>query len=123
MNLAPSGRPVSAILDDAVSGRRISAGDAHTLLVEGDLLDLGLAADAVRNADLVILCTPVGAYGPVMADIRQALMPGAILSDVGSVKGYVQKLLAPLVPQGVHLIPAHPIAGTEHSGPAAGFAD
>ena len=96
-------------------------------LAEAEALGLGdiytlEAADAVRNADLVILCTPVGAYGPVMADIRQALMPGAILSDVGSVKGYVQKLLAPLVPRGVHLIPAHPIAGTEHSGPAAGFA-
>ena len=49
MELNPSGRPVSAILDDAVQGRRISAGDAHTLLLEGDLLDLGLAANDVRN--------------------------------------------------------------------------
>src|SRR6185437_3948818 len=75
-------------------------------LAEAEALGLGdiytlEAAGAVRNADLVILCTPVGAYGPVMADIREALMPGAILSDVGSVKGYVQKLLAPLVPRGV----------------------
>ncbi|MEZ5331246.1 MAG: CofH family radical SAM protein [Thermoanaerobaculia bacterium] len=49
MDLAPSGRPVDAVLDDAVAGRRLSVGDAHTLLLEGDLIDLGLAADAVRN--------------------------------------------------------------------------
>jgi cyclohexadieny/prephenate dehydrogenase len=97
-------------------------------LAEAEALGLGdvytlKAADAVRNADLVILCTPVGAYGPVMQEIAGALTPGAILSDVGSVKGFVQRTLGPMVPEGVHFIPAHPIAGTEHSGPAAGFAE
>ena len=81
------------------------------------------AAEAVRGADLVILCTPVGAYEAVIAEIAGSLAPGAILSDVGSVKAYVHKVVGPHVPQGVHFIPAHPIAGTEHSGPAAGFAE
>ena len=88
----------------------------------GDIYTLD-AAEAVRGADLVILCTPVGAYEQVMAAIGGALMPGAILSDVGSVKEFVHRVMAPHVPKGVHLIPAHPIAGTEHSGPAAGFAE
>ena len=78
-------------------------------------------AEAVRDADLVILCVPVGAYAAVMADIAPALKPGAILSDVGSVKGQVVKVVEPFLPAGVHFIPGHPIAGTEHSGPAAGF--
>lgn len=86
----------------------------------GDIYTLD-AAEAVKGADLVILCTPVGAYGDVMAAIAGALEPGAILSDVGSVKQYVRKIVGPLVPAGVHFIPAHPIAGTEHSGPSAGF--
>ena len=88
----------------------------------GDIYTLD-AAEAVRGADLVILCTPVGAYEQVMASIGGALLPGAILSDVGSVKEFVHRVMAPHVPKGVHLIPAHPIAGTEHSGPAAGFAE
>lgn len=97
-------------------------------LAEAEALGLGDsytidAAEAVAGADLVILCTPVGAYGPVMQQIGAALMPGAILSDVGSVKGHVHRVVGPLVPAGVHFIPAHPIAGTEHSGPAAGFAE
>ncbi len=79
------------------------------------------AAEAVRGADLVILCTPVGAYGAVMESIKDALAPGAILSDVGSVKQHVVKVIEPLLPAGVHFVPAHPIAGTEHSGPSAGF--
>ncbi|MBK8084042.1 MAG: prephenate/arogenate dehydrogenase family protein [Devosia sp.] len=78
-------------------------------------------AEAVRDADLVILCVPIGAYAAVMADIGPALKPGAILSDVGSVKGHVVKVVEPHVPAGVHFIPGHPIAGTEHSGPSAGF--
>jgi cyclohexadieny/prephenate dehydrogenase len=76
---------------------------------------------AVQDADLVILCTPVGAYKSVAEAIAKHLKAGAILSDVGSVKGAVVRDVGPLVPAGVHFIPAHPIAGTEFSGPEAGF--
>ena len=78
-------------------------------------------ADAVRGADAVILCVPVGAYAGVMARIAPHLMPGAILSDVGSTKGSVIRDVTPLLPAGVHLVPAHPMAGTEYSGPDSGF--
>ena len=81
------------------------------------------AAEAATGADLVILCVPVGAFGAVMEEIRSALKPGAILTDVGSVKRSVIEQLAPMVPDGVDLVPAHPLAGTEHSGPEAGFAE
>ncbi|MDX2201155.1 MAG: prephenate/arogenate dehydrogenase family protein [Hyphomicrobiaceae bacterium] len=79
------------------------------------------AAEAVRGADLVILCTPVGVYGPIARDIGPHLAKGAILTDVGSVKGAVVRDVGPCVPPGVHFIPGHPIAGTEHSGPESGF--
>ena len=81
------------------------------------------ASEAVRDADLVIVSVPVGASGEVAAQIAGALKPGAILTDVGSTKGSVVAQMAPYVPKGVHFIPGHPIAGTEHSGPDAGFAD
>ena len=80
------------------------------------------AAAAVRDADLVILCVPVGACGSVAQEIASALNPGAILSDVGSVKGSVVDAVSPHLPEGVHFVPAHPVAGTENSGPDAGFA-
>ena len=80
------------------------------------------AAAAVEGADLVILCTPVGAMGPVVAEIAPHLAPGATLTDVGSVKRAVIEAIAPLLPEGVRFVPGHPLAGTEHSGPAAGFA-
>ena len=80
------------------------------------------AAEAVRDADLVVLCVPVGAMGAVMEEIAPALKPGCTLSDVGSVKKAVIEAVAPHVPDGVHFVPAHPLAGTEHSGPRAGFA-
>jgi cyclohexadieny/prephenate dehydrogenase len=79
--------------------------------------------DAVKDADLVILCIPVGACGPVAQEIAPHLKPGAIISDVGSVKGAVVRDMAPHLPAGVHFIPAHPVAGTEHSGPDSGFAE
>jgi cyclohexadieny/prephenate dehydrogenase len=79
------------------------------------------AARAVSGADAVILCVPVGAYAGVMAQISPHLAPGCILSDVGSTKGSVIRDLAPMLPIGVTLVPAHPMAGTEHSGPEAGF--
>jgi cyclohexadieny/prephenate dehydrogenase len=80
------------------------------------------AADAVRNADLVIMCTPVGACGAVAQEIGPHLKRGATLTDVGSVKGSIVRDCGPFIPEGVHFIPGHPIAGTEHSGPEAGFA-
>ena len=80
------------------------------------------AAAAVEGADLVVLCVPVGAMGDVMAEIGPALKPGATLSDVGSVKKAVIEAVSPHVPAGVQFVPAHPLAGTEHSGPRAGFA-
>jgi cyclohexadieny/prephenate dehydrogenase len=79
------------------------------------------AADAVRGADLVILCVPVGAIGEAAAEVAGALAPGAVVSDVGSSKRTVAEALAAALP-GVAVIPAHPVAGTEHSGPDAGFA-
>jgi cyclohexadieny/prephenate dehydrogenase len=79
--------------------------------------------EAVRDADLVILCIPVGACGAVTAEIGPHLKPGAIVSDVGSVKGAVVREMAPHIPAGVHFVPAHPVAGTEHSGPDSGFAE
>jgi cyclohexadieny/prephenate dehydrogenase len=80
-------------------------------------------AEAVKDADLVILCIPVGACGPVAQEIADHLKPGAIVSDVGSVKGAVVRDMAPYLPDGVHFVPAHPVAGTEHSGPDSGFAE
>ncbi len=91
--------------------------------------ELGLAdrvvesnAAAVAGADLVILCIPVGACGAVAAEIAPHLAPGATVSDVGSVKGTIVRDVAPHLPPSVHFVPAHPVAGTEHSGPDAGFA-
>ena len=102
---------------DASDAVRARAGDL-------DFVDtvMGTAQDAVTEADLVILATPVGAYKSLAEIIAPHLKSGAILSDVGSVKGAVVRDVSPLVPKGVHFIPAHPIAGTEFSGPDAGFA-
>jgi cyclohexadieny/prephenate dehydrogenase len=80
-------------------------------------------AEAAKGADLVILCIPVGACGAVAQEIASHLKPGAIVSDVGSVKGAVVREMAPYLPAGVHFVPAHPVAGTEHSGPDSGFAE
>ena len=80
-------------------------------------------SEAVKDADLVIVSIPVGASGAVAKDIGPHLKQGAILSDVGSVKGSVVRDMGPYVPKGVHFIPAHPVAGTENSGPDAGFAE
>ena len=78
---------------------------------------------AVEGADCVILCVPVGVYADVMRVIGPHLKPGAIVTDVGSTKASVVRDVSPLLPPGVHLVPAHPMAGTEHSGPDAGFAE
>ncbi|MCR9126676.1 MAG: prephenate/arogenate dehydrogenase family protein [Rhodobacteraceae bacterium] len=79
-------------------------------------------ADAVREADLVVLCVPVGAMGAVAAEIAPHLKPGATVTDVGSVKRSVIEAVAPHLPDTVQFVPGHPLAGTEHSGPRSGFA-
>ena len=81
------------------------------------------AREAVEGADLVVLCVPVGAMEQVTIDIAPALKSGATVSDVGSVKRAVIDAVAKHLPQGVHFVPAHPLAGTEHSGPTSGFAE
>ena len=87
-----------------------------------DTLHSDLAA-AVKDADLVILATPVGAFAELAQAMKPHLKPGAIVSDVGSVKMAVLRDVGPHLPNGVHFVPAHPIAGTEQSGPEAGFAE
>ncbi len=92
------------------------------------VMELGIAdrveidpARAVAGADCVMLCAPVGAFADIAAAIAPHLAPGAILTDVGSTKQSVIRDVGPFVPAGVHFVPAHPLAGTEHSGPDAGF--
>ncbi len=80
-------------------------------------------AEAVEGADLVVLCVPVGVMGKVAAELAPMLKTGATVSDVGSVKAEVISTVGPHLPDGVHFVPAHPIAGTEHSGPTSGFAE
>ena len=77
---------------------------------------------AAAGADCVMLCAPVGAYAALTEAIAPCLAPGAILTDVGSTKQSVIRDVSPLLPEGVHFVPAHPLAGTEYSGPDAGFA-
>lgn len=91
--------------------RKLDLGDTYTLD----------AAEAVTGADLVVVCTPMGAYGRIGAQISKHLKEGAIVSDVGSVKMPVFDTLGSALPAHVHLVPGHPVAGTEYSGPASGF--
>ena len=94
------------------------------------VVELGIAdkvvetnAQAVEGADLVIVCVPVGVCGDVAKEIGPHLKSGATVSDVGSVKGSIVQDMGPHLPGSVHFVPAHPVAGTEHSGPDAGFAE
>jgi len=110
------------------AAKRIAASDASADVV-ARVRELAIAdevtqdvAEAAKGADLVILCVPVGVCGEVALALAPHLSPGAILSDVGSVKAAVVAQVAPHVPASAHFIPAHPIAGTEYSGPDAGFA-
>jgi cyclohexadieny/prephenate dehydrogenase len=103
---------------------------ARSAATRARVAELGLAdqvvegnAAAVEGADLVIISIPVGQSGPVAQQIGRHLKPGAIVSDVGSVKAAVLRDMAPHIPAGVHFVPAHPVAGTEYSGPDAGFAE
>lgn len=108
-----AGTIVAIDRDEAVRARVRELGLADTVT--------GAPAEGVAGADLVILCVPVGAVGTVAAEIAPHLAPGAILSDVGSVKGSVVAAVAPHLPAGVAFVPGHPVAGTEYSGPDAGF--
>jgi cyclohexadieny/prephenate dehydrogenase len=94
------------------------------------VVELGIADDvvetnaaAVEGADLVIVCVPVGACGAVAEEIGPHLKDGAIVSDVGSVKASIVRDMGPHLSKAAHFVPAHPVAGTEHSGPDAGFAE
>ncbi len=104
-------------------------GYARTPETRAVALEIGLvdqvydsAAKAVADADLVVFCVPVGAMSGLAAEIAPHLKPGATVTDVGSVKKAVIDAIGPHVPGPVEFIPAHPLAGTEHSGPRAGFA-
>ncbi|MEO0820536.1 MAG: prephenate/arogenate dehydrogenase family protein [Pseudomonadota bacterium] len=105
-------------------------GYARSAATRAKALELGFvdraeetAAAAAAGADLVIVCVPVGASGAVAAEIGPALAPGAIVSDVGSVKAAVIAAMIEHMPSHAHFVPGHPLAGTEHSGPEAGFAE
>jgi cyclohexadieny/prephenate dehydrogenase len=123
------GSSLSHAMRRAALARSI-VGHAKTEKTRDAALRLGLVTsayatppEAARDADLVILCTPIGTYGQLAKEMAPVLRAGAILTDVGSVKGAAVRDVGPLVPKGVHFIPGHPIAGTEHSGPESGFAD
>jgi cyclohexadieny/prephenate dehydrogenase len=114
----------------AQNAARVIVATARSEATRRRVTELGIAdqvatsnADAVKDADLVIVCVPVGACGAVAREIAPHLKSGAIVSDVGSVKGSVLRDMAPHLPTGVHFVPAHPVAGTEYSGPDAGFAE
>lgn len=110
-----AGEVIGADRDEAVCARAKELG-----FVDSTSTDMGKAAE---GADLIILCTPVGSFGEIGKTLAPHLKAGATLSDVGSVKGVAFTALSALLPEGVHLIPAHPVAGTEKSGPDAGFAE
>tara|TARA_R110000772_G_scaffold49123_9_gene113102 strand:+ start:44586 stop:45485 length:900 start_codon:yes stop_codon:yes gene_type:complete len=106
----------------AVAARRQETLDAAVRLGLADQVTTD-PAEAARDADIVVICTPLGAYAAVAEAIAPALKPGAIVTDVGSVKRAAIEAIKPHLPAGVHLVPGHPLAGTEHSGPESGFAE
>jgi cyclohexadieny/prephenate dehydrogenase len=116
-----------AVAEQGLAGR-VAVGDKNPLHCK-KALELGLCQEAhedlalaVKDADLVLLCAPIGANAEIAERIAQHLKPGVIVSDVGSVKQAVIRDIGPFLPEGAHLVPGHPIAGTEFSGPEAGFA-
>ena len=111
-------------LQGEVVGTARSA-ETREIAREDNLCDIvtETAAQAVQDADLVVLCVPVGAMGRVAEEIGPHLKRGCTVTDVGSVKGAVIDAVGPHLPVGVNFIPAHPLAGTEHSGPRSGFAE
>ncbi|MFN3130169.1 prephenate/arogenate dehydrogenase family protein [Roseibium sp.] len=119
-SLAQAARQRGLVKEIAISTRSEATLRRAEELGLGDSYSVD-AAVAVEGADLVILCVPVGANEAIAKWIAPALKKGAILTDAGSTKGSVVEQVAPHVPEGVHFIPGHPIAGTEQSGPDAGF--
>ena len=114
------------IKDKGLAGTVVVSSRSAETLKRAEELGLGdrytqSAAEAVKNADLVVVSVPVGASGAVAAEIAPHLKPGAVVTDVGSTKASVIAQMAPHMPEYVHFIPGHPLAGTEHSGPDAGF--
>ena len=103
-----------------VHDRRAAGRDRVAALGFADRIEAA-AARAAAGADCVMLCAPVGAYAAIAAAIVSHLAPGTIVTDVGSTKVSVLRDVGPLLPPGVHFVPAHPLAGTEYSGPDAGF--
>jgi cyclohexadieny/prephenate dehydrogenase len=103
-----------------VNARTQATLDRVTQLGFADRVELD-PAEAVKGADCVVLCAPVGAFASLAERIAPYLEAGAVLTDVGSTKQSVIRDIGPLVPAGVHFVPAHPVAGTEYSGPDAGF--
>lgn len=105
-------------------------GYARSAATRDKAVELGLvdkiyasSGEAVAGADLVILCAPVGAFEAIAEEIGPNIAPGAIITDVGSVKEAVINDVGPHLPDTAHLIPGHPVAGTEQSGPESGFAE
>jgi cyclohexadieny/prephenate dehydrogenase len=111
------------LADEVVCAARTA--DTRRVALELGIVDAAYEdpVDAVTGADLVIFCVPLGAYGALAETVGPALEEGAILTDVGSVKASVVKSIGPFLPSHVDFIPGHPVAGTEKSGPAAGFAE
>jgi cyclohexadieny/prephenate dehydrogenase len=119
-SLAQAARQRGLVNEIAISTRSPATLQRAEELGLGDTYVLD-AAEAVEGADLVVLCVPVGANESVAKWIAPALKKGAVLTDVGSTKESVVDQVSPHIPDGVHFIPGHPIAGTEQSGPDAGF--
>jgi cyclohexadieny/prephenate dehydrogenase len=124
---------VGSSLGRAIRARglaRVIVASDQSAEVLAEVTSLGLADEttidpgaAVTGADLVVICTPIATYAEIGQAMAPHLQSGAIVTDVGSVKQAVVSALGPLLPTGVHLVPGHPIAGTEKSGPRHGFAE
>jgi cyclohexadieny/prephenate dehydrogenase len=111
--LAGEIRVQSRSAETVAAAKRLKLGDRYAIS----------AAEAAEGADLVVIAIPVGAYAAVAGEMAPVLKPGAIVTDAGSVKLSVIRQMQPHIPAHAHFVPAHPVAGTEHSGPAAGFAE
>ncbi len=111
---------------DGLAGRIVACARTDETLRKA--LDLGLAdrvtkdpAEAADGADIVLICAPIGATGAIARTIAPVLKPGQIVTDIGSVKRAVIDAVTPHMPEGVHFVPGHPLAGTENTGPESGF--